>query len=168
LGSIGRKPLRTNDSGSAFSIPGGRTTGKKTVTIPDSDRAHGENFSGSSGVVYANDLAAGEIKKANPSYPVGSILVREKHPWVDPNSTEIQIPTPSQKETRTIDELNDPEIVIAMVKREKGFSKKTGDWEFFQFKGSELKLELRATKSSCATCHKQVKDEDWVFRTYVK
>ena len=77
------------------------------------------------GVVYANDLAKAEIEKENPNFLVGSIIVREK------NASETN-------ET--------PETVIAMVKREKGFSKKTGDWEFLVFNGADLKMQRTRNK----------------------
>ena len=99
------------------------------------------------GVVYANDIAKTEIEKENPQFPVGSIIVREKN---------------AAKESTT------PETVIAMIKREKGFSKKTGDWEFFTFSGANLKLQKRETKGDCAKCHVQAEKTDWVFRDYYK
>jgi hypothetical protein len=121
-------------------------------------RSHGEVFAGSLGVVYANALAFGEFSKEDPAYPVGSIIVREKHPQ--------QTPSPIAGKD-FIEQLNKPEIVIAMVKREKGFSEITGDWEFFQFDGSSMNLTKRAASGNCADCHRQVRDNDWVFRTYL-
>lgn len=55
-----------------------------------------------------------------------------------------------------------------MVKREKGFSRKTGDWEFFTFNGADLKIQKRETKGDCAKCHIQAEKTDWVFRDYLK
>lgn len=99
------------------------------------------------GVVYANDLARKEFSRFIPKFPIGSIIVREKRAKADSES---------------------PQIVIAMVKREKGFSKKTNDWEFFTFNGADLKLQKRETKSDCAKCHSQAKETDFVFKTYLK
>jgi len=99
------------------------------------------------GMVYANDLAKAEIEKEDPNFPVGAIIVREK------NET-------AASET--------PQTVIAMVKREKGFSEKTGDWEFFVFNGADLKLNSRETVGNCAACHIQAEKTDWVFRDYLK
>jgi hypothetical protein len=99
------------------------------------------------GFVYANDLARFELNKAKPVFPAGSIIVREKR-----NKAEDET----------------PQMTIAMVKREQGFSRKTGDWEFFTFNGSDLKLIRRETKSDCAKCHSQVKGTDWIFKTYLK
>jgi len=107
------------------------------------DDSHNTTF----GVVYANDLAKAELEKENPAFPVGSIIVREKN------------------ETATSET---PQTVIAMVKREKGFSEKTGDWEFFVFDGKDLKLNSRETIGSCATCHVRAEKTDWVFLDYLK
>ena len=99
------------------------------------------------GEVYANDLAKAEIEKENPQFPVGSIIIREKN------------------ETATS---QTPQVVIAMVKREQGFSKDSGDWEFFTFNGADLKMQRRETKGDCATCHIQAVKTDWIFRDYLK
>lgn len=99
------------------------------------------------GVVYANDLAASEIEKDNPQFSAGSVIVREK-----------RLSAASEM----------PETVIAMVKREKNFSEKTGDWEFFVFDGKSLKLNSRETKGSCSQCHSKAKENDWVFLHSVK
>ena len=112
-----------------------------------SDSITGTHGNFTYGVVYANDLAKAEFEKENPQFPIGSIIVREKR-----LSLESEI----------------PETVIAMVKREKGFSKKTDDWEFFIFNGADLKMQKRETKGDCARCHIQAEKTDWVFRDYLK
>lgn len=99
------------------------------------------------GTVYANDLAKGEFAKFTPIFPEGSMIVREKRLKIDDEK---------------------PQTVIAMVKREKGFSKKTNDWEFFTFNGADLALKKRETKGDCAKCHAEVKNTDFVFKTYLK
>jgi len=101
----------------------------------------------SQGIVYANALALPEIKKQNPIFPVGSILVRERH------------------DTGTNDT---PEAIIAMVKRTSDFSAKTKDWEFFVLSKDNLKLQSRETTGSCATCHIRAQKTDWVFTEYLK
>jgi hypothetical protein len=55
-----------------------------------------------------------------------------------------------------------------MIKREKGFSPKSGDWEFFVLEGTLEKVEKRETTGSCAKCHTQAGKTDWVFKTYLK
>jgi len=97
--------------------------------------------------VFVNDVAEAEAEKEKPQFPAGSIIVREK----------------LLRETDT-----EPQLVAVMVKREKGFSRKTGDWEFFVFDGKDLKLQKRETKGDCAKCHIQAEKTDWVFRDYLK
>lgn len=98
------------------------------------------------GIVYANDLAKAEFEKENPNFAVGSIIVREKN-------------ASAASET--------PETVIAMVKRESGFSPETGNWEFFVFGGADLKMQKRETKGDCAACHSRAEKTDFVFKTYL-
>jgi Cytochrome P460 len=119
---------------------------RKAVTTAPQGVEPVHNSSLSMGVVYANDKARSNIYYNSPSFPVGSMIVREKHD----------------------DELNVlPNTVIAMVKRDPGFSPQTGDWEFFMFDGRTLALKLRETVGNCATCHTHAKSTDWSFRTYM-
>ncbi|HEX8736092.1 MAG TPA: cytochrome P460 family protein [Pyrinomonadaceae bacterium] len=97
--------------------------------------------------VFANETALREINKDAPQFPAGSIIVREK-----------LLRETDQK----------PELVTVMIKREKGFSPKSGDWEFFVLEGTLEKVEKRETVGSCAKCHTQAGKTDWVFKTYLK
>lgn len=97
--------------------------------------------------VFANETALQEINKTAPSFAAGSIIVREKL---------------LQESDAT------PAAVTLMVKREKGFSPKTGDWEFFVLDGTLGKVEKRETAGACAKCHTQAEKTDWVFKTYLK
>jgi hypothetical protein len=97
--------------------------------------------------VFVNDAAGAETEKENPQFPAGSIIVREK----------------LLRETDT-----EPQLVAVMVKREKGFHTKTGDWEFFILDGKSLKMQKRETGGDCAKCHIQAQKTDWVFRDYLK
>ncbi len=129
-------------------MPGGRLPWNYGVNKPKKKPKNPHKTEDSTfGEVYANDLAKTELEKKKPKFPVGSIIVREK------NLTET-----SKK----------PEILIAMIKREKGFSKKTGDWEFLVFNGKDLQMQKRETKGNCADCHSKTKKTDWVFRHYLK
>ena len=87
------------------------------------------------------------MDKASGKFPVGSMIVRERFDSLEAAS---------------------PVAVIAMVKREPGVSKATGDWEFFSFTGSDLKLLSRQTAGACAECHARARDTDWVFLDHLK
>lgn len=144
MGNTSVPTVNTRGGTTTITMPsygGGTTEPRKEKPKPQ------ENDGLSFGIVYANDLAKAEIEKEKPIFPVGAIIVREKRAKAD-------------------DEM--PKVVIAMVKREKGFSKKSGDWEFFVFNGADLKIQKRETKGSCATCHVRAEKTDWVFRDYLK
>jgi hypothetical protein len=103
---------------------------------------HGFSFASE---IYANEKALVAMYDKEKKFPVGSIIIREK--W-----------------TRS---LTSPEKVIAMVKRQSGFNKPTGDWEFFLFDGGSLSLRSRETSGNCAACHVQSEKSDWAFRCYI-
>ena len=96
---------------------------------------------------FANELAAGEIYKAAPQFPAGSIIVREK--------------------LLNVADAN-PELVTVMIKREKGFSRKTGDWEYLIVEGDLNKIRQRERVGSCSKCHAEAEQTDFVFKTYLK
>lgn len=97
--------------------------------------------------IFANELAASVIKDAKPVFPAGSIIVREK--------------------LLKADDVN-PELVTVMVKREKGFSPKSGDWEYFVLSGDLAKIKEQEKAGSCSKCHTQAKETDYVFREFLK
>jgi hypothetical protein len=97
--------------------------------------------------IFANDLAQDEIYKDAPRFPVGAVIVREKLLSADAPS---------------------PELVAVMVKREKGFSRKTGDWEYLVVEGDLSKITRREKTGSCSRCHAGAESTDFVFKTYLK
>jgi len=96
---------------------------------------------------FANDLANAEIYKAVPKFPVGAIIVREKLLKAEDTT---------------------PELVTVMVKREKGFSRKTGDWEYLVVEAGLDKIKQREKVGSCSRCHANAESTDFVFKTYLK
>lgn len=97
--------------------------------------------------VYANDMALEQISKDKPVFPVGSMIVREKLLKAEDTT---------------------PELVTIMLKREKGFSRKTSDWEYFVIDGALGKVKLSEKTGSCSKCHAQAAETDMVFKTYLK
>jgi hypothetical protein len=55
-----------------------------------------------------------------------------------------------------------------MVKREKGFSRKTGDWEYLVVESNLNKISKREKVGDCAACHANAAQTDFVFKTYLK
>ena len=96
---------------------------------------------------FANELAEAEIYKDAPKFPVGSIIVREK--LLNAEDTN-------------------PELVTVMIKREKGFSRITGDWEYLVVEGALNKIKSREKVGSCSKCHADAAQTDFVFKTYLK
>jgi hypothetical protein len=97
--------------------------------------------------VYANGLALEQIAKDKPVFPAGSMIVREKLLRAEDTT---------------------PELVTVMLKREKGFSPKTSDWEFFVIDGAVSNVKLSEKVGSCSKCHTQAAETDMVFKTYLK
>lgn len=88
-----------------------------------------------------------------PSFPVGTIIVREKI-----NATMLFLNDNDKRK---------PELLAVMVKREKGFNPQNKDWEFLVIDGAATKIQQREKTGSCQTCHAQQKADDFVFRTYL-
>jgi len=95
------------------------------------------------GVVYANGLASEAMKPKPPSqFPAGSILVRERLAVVDDKQ---------------------PQHLMVMIKRARGFNPAANDWEFLSVNGALTKIEKRQKKGSCLDCHTSQKGRDFVF-----
>lgn len=110
------------------------------------EEAHPGSFI-SYGVVYVNELAREAMMGARePRFPVGSIIVREK--LSTPESTE-------------------PQLLSIMIKREKGYDRAGGDWEFIVADNPEGKLRRLEKKINCLSCHGAQSGNDYVFRTYL-
>jgi hypothetical protein len=132
--------------------------GTTRITLPDppkgdkprgkrSEPASHEEFAASYGVVYVNELARQALlEQKKPQFPVGSIIVREK--LLQPDAAK-------------------PQLLVAMVKRERGFNRKANDWEFLMIDGSVSQITQREKTGSCRDCHKRQKDTDFVYRTYL-
>jgi hypothetical protein len=61
----------------------------------------------------------------------------------------------------------DPELLTVMIKREAGYDKSHGDWEYAVFDGPGSKLTRRGKLENCRGCHAKQARIDYVFRTYL-
>jgi Cytochrome P460 len=96
------------------------------------------------GFAYVNDLARESMfGKGTARFPTGSIIVREK----------LSTPTAPS-----------PDVLVVMVKREKGFNSKANDWEFLTVSGDLKKIEKREKEGKCQQCHASEAKNDFVFR----
>ena len=98
-------------------------------------------------LVYVNETGrTAMMKQLVPIFPTGSMIVKEKL---------------SDKDSKT------PELLTAMVKREKGYNPDSGDWEYVVLDGSASEIKERGTLASCNSCHLNYKHSDFVTKTYL-
>jgi cytochrome P460 len=97
--------------------------------------------------VFVNEVGRkAMMEQANPSFPEGSVIVKEKL---------------SNKSSET------PELLTVMIKRGKGFNSESGDWEYMVVDGSGTKIEAQGKLENCQGCHQANPQMDYVFRTYL-
>lgn len=96
--------------------------------------------------VYVNDIGKHSmLDKKMPKFPVGTIIVKEKLEKEDSNT---------------------PELLTVMIKREEGFNKENGSWEFLVFNGAATKIE-KSNEVTCMRCHIGYEEQDYVVRNYL-
>jgi hypothetical protein len=85
------------------------------------------------------------LNVAHPRFPVGSVIVKEKRVKADDPH---------------------PLLMTVMEKKPAGFAPKDGDWEYSVYLpgGKQVKP---TTVENCRSCHAQVKETDFVFRSYL-
>jgi Cytochrome P460 len=97
--------------------------------------------------VYVNDVGReAMVTQKNPTFPVGTVIVKEKLP---------------SKESQT------PELLTVMIKQKEGFNEASGDWEYAVMDGTGTRLEGRGDLQNCQSCHVAKQGSDYVFRTYL-
>ena len=79
-------------------------------------------------------------------FPEGSIIVKEK------------LSHPSSKT---------PELLTAMIKREKGYNPESNDWEYLVLDGEGSKIVERGKLRTCYGCHSVYGHSDFITRTYL-
>lgn len=97
--------------------------------------------------VYVNSVGVGEmLHKKKPKFPVGTVIVKEK--LATPDGTA-------------------PELLTVMIKREKGYNSKLGNWEFMTVSGDGTEITARGKLESCQNCHADYPKNDFVTRVYL-
>jgi Cytochrome P460 len=111
--------------------------------------------------VYVTPGDEKKIRTGEGTYPVGTLIVKEKLPGMfaqyakDPKAgTADKLP------------LQDPELFTGMLKREAGYHPECGDWEFMLVSGDMKQVLARGKLDSCVECHQQYKQTDYVTRLY--
>ena len=94
--------------------------------------------------VYVNLQGQKVLSVKVPRFPVGTVLVKEK--FDNPKGTGT------------------PELLTAMVRREKGYNPACYDWEFLVLDGKAERVLERGKLARCQSCHqaKQYKRTDGV------
>lgn len=93
------------------------------------------------GFGYVNEIGQHGFKREPFTFPVGTIIVRERL-------------TPPQ--------LN-PDRLVVMIKHEKRFNRKTNGWEFLTVSGDGTKILNREKDGKCLECHASAAQNDFVF-----
>jgi hypothetical protein len=94
--------------------------------------------------VFVNSVGKSAMDSGRP-FPVGSAIVKEK----------------------TRGKGGPVELSTFMVKREKGFNPKCGDWEFGVIDGPTQKVVEKGKIDRCMKCHMAKRDLDFTFRSYL-
>jgi hypothetical protein len=102
-------------------------------------------------LVYMNDLAAGTFTNRAQSYPVGSVVVKQK---VIKGYFDEQF---RQLASRS-------NAVGGMIKRPAGYDTAHGDWEYFYYE-NPAKIK-RGRIATCIKCHAYAQESDYVFGTW--
>ncbi|HMW02613.1 MAG TPA: cytochrome P460 family protein [Acidobacteriota bacterium] len=98
------------------------------------------------GHVYVNFTGLASLK-AGAILPPGTMIVREK-----------LLSKTSQN----------PELLVAMVKREPKFNPDGGDWEFLELNSQGTTITRRETQGECYACHKTQTKQDFLFGQYFR
>ncbi len=61
-------------------------------------------------------------------------------------------------------EASNPEVLVVMIKRERGFNRKANDWEFLTVSGDLKRIEAREKKGKCQKCHASQAWSDYAWR----
>jgi hypothetical protein len=93
--------------------------------------------------VFVNDIGQ-EAMFAKTAFPVGSIIVKERHPT----------------------KVSGVEFCTVMRKREKGYNPECGDWEFSVLNEQNIATDVGRLKA-CMGCHSKQGKLDFTFRTYL-
>lgn len=120
-----------------------RVTTSKGIDVNGSTNPHHEKYI----TVYVNEIGRqAMMEQAKPTFPSGSIIVKEKLPDKTSHS---------------------PELLTVMIKKEKGFNPPSGDWEYLVVDGNGQSVQERGKLENCQSCHLSTPQTDYIFRSYL-
>lgn len=112
--------------------------------------------------VYVTPGEEKKIRTGEGTYPVGTLIVKEKLPGMLPLGKKPLAITSSAEKTPP----PEPELFTVMLKREAGYHPECGDWEFMVVSGDVKQIVARGKIDSCVECHKDHKATDFVTQLY--
>lgn len=99
--------------------------------------------------VFVNETGRAAMYAKNaPSFPVGSVIVKQKFEPYGERAAPI--------------------LSTVMVKRERGYNQDVGDWEFAVVGSDGREIRARGKLANCAACHTPERANDFVFRSYLE
>lgn len=96
--------------------------------------------------VFANERALEPIQTGKGTYPVGSVIVKQKYN--------------SRRAKQTV-------LFTLMRKMESGYDAENGDWEYSVVDSARSKVLTVGREASCIACHESYADTDFVTREYL-
>jgi len=129
-------------------LPNVVTSGNKTkIHFPRLDppptrsRKDDSKHETSLGFGYVNEVGRSGFKREPFSFPVGTVIVRE----------------------RLWSAAGNPDRLVVMIKREKSFNRKANGWEFLTVSGAGTTILEREKDGKCLKCHASAAQNDFVF-----
>jgi hypothetical protein len=132
---------------------------------PDPDELPAENpHRGHSVHVYVSPTGEEILKSGKGTYPVGTLIVKEKFP------SPLEHPRLQREDSATTkaEPKLQTELFTAMLKRDPGYDPERGDWEYLVISGNAQQVLARGKLDSCIQCHVEYKATDYVTRAYMK
>jgi len=111
--------------------------------------------------VFVNEVGKeAMLTQKYPRFPVGTVIVKQKLPSIPYRDVDVK--------TDTIKSPNsNPELLTVMIKREAGYNRENGDWEFMATDGKGETVSARGKLPSCQGCHKPYAKTDYIVRSYL-
>ena len=122
------------------------------------DRPENNPHRGHQAHVYITPGGEEILSSGKGTYPVGTLIVKEKFPSSLSEQSAAKKKAGAQQP---------PELFTVMLKREAGYNPECGDWEFMLVTGDLQQVAARGKLDSCAACHQEYKQTDFVTRAYL-
>ena len=115
----------------------------ETSQPPEDSSNNGKNNHGvvAYGFAYVNEVGSGGFRRQPFSFPVGTMIVRERMLTLNSN----------------------PDRLAVMIKHEKAFNPRANGWEFLVVNGDATRVLKREKNGQCLGCHQNVVTNDFVY-----